>query len=388
MIPRKNLLRALKKSVYQPRYAFDNLFRRLKAALFYRLYDGKSTWPETISFFLTYICNLRCAMCGQWGEAGAFNEYSGEVLRQRLAVAEFAKIIEDIKGFKPNITLFGGEPMLHPQWLEIVCLVKQAGLRCNIVTNGTLIKKNAAEIIASGLDEIIFSLDGPEEIHDRIRRVPGTFKLSIEGFQQLNELKKQNRSKKPIININCTLWEDNYRYIDDTIKVAELIEAEGLTFHHLLFLSKPTVRDFLHFFETRFKQNPSDWIGFARDDAPAMDIDFLLEKIKMVNSGRYRTNVSFYPNFNESEVRQWYSKFEFESTSYKNRCLSLWLTAYIFPDGSVRPYHSMNYTLGNIHEESFSRIWNNADYQKYRKYIKDHKRFAVCAKGCTEFFRY
>jgi len=388
MIPRKNLLRVLKKSVSQPSYAFHNLSRRIKAALSYRLYNGKSAWPETISFFLTYVCNLRCTMCGQWGESGAFNEFSNEILRQRLSVEEFGKIIEDVKGFKPNITLFGGEPMLHPQWLEIVRLVKQAGLRCNIVTNGTLIKKNAAEIIAAGLDEIIFSLDGPEEIHDRIRRIPGTFKLSIEGFQRLNELKKQNRSKKPIVNINCTLWEDNYRYIDETIKVAEWIEAAGLTFHHLLFLSKPTVQDFLLFFTDHFKQRPSDWIGFARTDTPEIDVDFLLEKIRTVNAGHYRTNVSFYPNLSEAEIRQWYSQFEFESTSYKNRCLSLWLTAYIFPDGSVRPYHSMNYTPGNVRENKFTEIWNNADYQNYRKYIKEHKRFAVCAKGCTEFFRY
>lgn len=388
MIPRKNLLRAFKKSISQPKYALGNLLRRLKAALFYRLYDGKSAWPETISLFLTYKCNLRCAMCGQWGETGAFNEYSGEVLRQRLSVEEFKNIIEDIRGFKPNITLFGGEPMLHPQWLEIVRLVKRAGLRCNIVTNGTLIKNHAAEIISSELDEIIFSLDGPEDIHDRIRRIPGTFRLSLEGFQLLNQLKKQNGQKKPIININCTLWEDNYRFIEDTIKIAELIEAEGLTFHHLLFLSKPAVQDFLGFFETRFQQNPSDWIGFARNDLPVIDVDFLLEKIKKINSGQYRTNVSFYPNFNESEIRQWYSQFEFESTSYKNRCLSLWLTAYIFPDGSVRPYHSMNYTLGNIRKDRFTKIWNSPAYQKYRKYIKDHKKFAVCPKGCTEFFRY
>jgi MoaA/NifB/PqqE/SkfB family radical SAM enzyme len=121
---------------------------------------------------------------------------------------------------------------------------------------------------------------------------------------------------------------------------------------------------------------------------PEIDIDFLVEKIKSVNSGHYRTNVSFYPNLSEAEIRQWYSRFEFESTSYKNRCLSLWLTAYIFPDGSVRPYHSMNYTPGNIRENKFTEIWNNVDYRNYRKYIKEHKRFAVCAKGCTEFFRY
>ncbi|MCK4715995.1 MAG: SPASM domain-containing protein, partial [Candidatus Marinimicrobia bacterium] len=99
-------------------------------------------------------------------------------------------------------------------------------------------------------------------------------------------------------------------------------------------------------------------------------------------------DISFFPNFNSNEIRRWYSEFEFESSSYKNRCLSLWMTAYILPDGSVRPYHSMNFTTGNILELPFTEIWNNDLYQDYRNYIKQHKRFSICSKGCTEFFRY
>ena len=144
-------------------------------------------------------------MCGQWGDNGAFNEFDNDLLKQRLSLDEIKPIIDNVKFFQPNITLFGGEPMLHPEWLEIVKAVKAAGMRCNIVTNGTLIQNYAEEIIDSGLDEIIFSLDGPEEIHDKIRRVPGTFQRSIEGFEILHELKQNRKIKTPIININIRL---------------------------------------------------------------------------------------------------------------------------------------------------------------------------------------
>lgn len=389
MIPRKNLLRTLKKSASQPLYAAQNLLHRTRSALSYHLdKHGRSYWPETISLFLTYRCNLRCRMCGQWGEHGAFNEYSNDILKQQLTIAEIQAVIDDVRHFKPNITLFGGEPFLHPDWFEIIRAVKQAGLRCNIVTNGTFIRKYAEQIIESRLDEIIFSLDGPAEIHDAIRRVPGTYKLSMEGFHRLNQLKQKYSRKQPLININTTLWEENHRHIQEIITIAESINAAGLTFHHLLFLSNQTVNRFLDTFDQRFHQRPTDWIGFARDQLPEIDVGFLIEELNAAKARHSKTAISVFPNFTDAEIRQWYSQFEFEAGSYRNRCMSLWMTAYIFPDGTVRPYHSMNFVTGNIRENRFSEIWNNETYCDYRRYIRAHKKFPVCSKGCTEFFRY
>jgi len=389
MIPRKNLLRALQKSVTQPLYAGRNFIHRSQSALSYHLYNnGKSYWPETISLFLTYKCNLRCLMCGQWGENGAFNEFNKDILKQQLTLDEIKSIIDDVRGFKPNITLFGGEPFIHPNWFEIIKTIKDAGLRCNIVTNGTFTQNYAEEIIESGLDEIIFSLDGPEEIHDSIRRVPGTFNRSINGFLLLNQLKQKNFRKNPIININSTLWKENYRNIRETVEIAQSINAKGLTFHHLLFLSKPTVQQFIESFYNRFQQKPTDWVGFAWDDPPEIDVEYLISELNWVKHYKSKMNISVFPNFDDDEVRRWYTQFDFKSTSYRNRCQSLWVTAYVFPDGTVRPYHSMNFITGNIRDNRFREIWNNDLYRDYRKHIKANKKFAVCSKGCTEFFRY
>lgn len=46
-------------------------------------------------------------------------------------------------------------------------------------------------------------------------------------------------------------------------------------------------------------------------------------------------DISVYLNYTDKEIRDYYSGFE--STSYANRCVSLWMTAYIMPDGVVRP---------------------------------------------------
>jgi len=327
-------------------------------------------------------------MCGQWGTNGAFREYPSEVVRQQLSLDEIRNLIDDVRHYNPNITLFGGEPMLYPNWLKVVEIVKAAGLRCNIVTNGTYIGKWVREIADSRLDEIIFSLDGPAEIHDKIRGVPGTFQKAINGLQELNTLKNTRNLNRPLVNINCTITELNYRSIDEIIKIAEDIGACGLTLHHLLFLDRATVMEFIPFFQEKFGQTPTDWLGFIVDELPQIDPEYLIAKRNELKTRRFDTDVNFYPNLEDNEIRQWYTQFQFKATSYKNRCQSLWATAYVFPDGSVRPYHSMNFTPGNILQDKFSKIWNNSTYVAYRNYVKKHKCFSVCSKGCTEFFRY
>jgi len=54
MIPRKNLIRAVKKAIGQPRYAIKAFGQRAKSFLNYHLKDGFSSYPETISLFLTF----------------------------------------------------------------------------------------------------------------------------------------------------------------------------------------------------------------------------------------------------------------------------------------------------------------------------------------------
>lgn len=388
MIPRRNLLRAIKKSVHQPGYAVQNLTKRIKANTYYKFGKGKSSWPETISIFITYKCNLKCKMCGQWGDQGVFKNYDKNTLSHQLSIETIKKLVDDVKFFKPNITLFGGEPLINPEIIEIIKIIKSGGMRCNLITNGTLISKYAEELISSGLDEIIFSLDGSEKIHDSIRGIPGTFNKALAGFQKLNSIKKNLNKKKPLININSTIFESNYEIFLNTIEAAKLFSPDNFTFHHLLFLDKTNVDEFQMEFKNTYGQTPYDWQGFAVDKIPDIDPQKIIQQINELKTIKTKFNVSFYPNFNNDDIREWYSNYNFESKSYKNRCMSLWMTAYIFPDGSVRPYHSMNYDLGNIQNDCFLSIWNNDNFIKLRQQIIKHKSFKVCSKGCTEFFRY
>ncbi len=388
IIPRRNLLRSIGKALHQPDYAIKAFSKRFMSYMTYLLGMGYSAPPETISLFLTRRCNLRCPMCGQWGEKGSFKDLGEDVIKDELDAEEIRLLIDDINGFKPNITLFGGEPMLYPSWMDVVGYVKSHGMRCNMVTNGVLLDQYIDRIIKVGLDEIVFSLDGPEEVHDRMRGRKGTFKRAIKGFKGLQALKKERSLKKPIVSINSTIFEYNYDSIDEVRDVAEDIGADSITFHHLLFLSKEMCDRHNAIFEPRFGNRCMDWYGFVRDELPDIDVDELISKKRWVEEKKGGVKVFFYPNFTDDEIRRYYTDWEFLSDSYPNRCMSLWMAAYIFPDGSVRPYHSMEFIPGNIRETRFNEIWNNRRYREYRRTIRKIKRFPVCPKGCTEFYRY
>lgn len=388
MVARKNLYRTFRKAILQPEYARHAFWKRAKSALSYHLFNGYSSPPETISLFLTYKCNLRCHMCGQWGEYGAFKDLPPDVLGAELPMELIEKLLAEAYVFRPNITLFGGEPLLHKNVADIIRLVKSYKLRCNMVTNGLLLSKYAKDIVGAGMDEIIVSLDGPEEIHDIVRNVPGGFKRSTAGVMLLTEHKREMGRKKPIININCTITEPNYMHLDRLIPEAEKIGASSINYHHLLFVGGDAYHRHNEFFKKEFKAVTKEWEGFVWPEPPKIDPEGLIKKKKEILAMRPKIDIFFYPNFTDDEIRAWYSGFDFKSTSYKNRCLSIWITVYIFPNGSVRPYHTMDYSLGNLYKSSFKEIWNNPRYIHYRRVVKKIKGFPVCAKGCTEFYRY
>src|SRR3990172_9314685 len=54
-----------------------------------------------------------------------------EVLKSELTIDELKTIIDEVKFYGPNITFFGGEPLLYKEWATLVRYIKEAGLRCN-----------------------------------------------------------------------------------------------------------------------------------------------------------------------------------------------------------------------------------------------------------------
>jgi len=387
MIQLRNLKRNLAKSITQPGYAWKAFTQRLLSYASYAIHDGYSHYPETVDLFLTYRCNLRCKMCGQWGPSGTSRELSPKELKDELSLDEIDKIINDIKTFKPNVTLFGGEPLLYSNWEKVVSRIKEEGMRCNIITNGILLEKHADAIINLGVDEIIFSLDGPREVHDEVRGAKGTFDKAIKGLRVIRDIKKKSGLNKPVVNISSTIFEINYKRLDELIGIAEELTASSITFHHLIFLSKEMYRQHNKIFKGYYGMVCKDWKGFVRDSLPDIDVELLIRKKEEIDKKNSKVKIAFYPNFTNEEVRKYYTEFDFTSSGYGKKCISPWMVSYIFPDGTVRPCQSLNFSPGNVRNEPFRKIWNNEKYMRFRKITKKEERYPACTR-CTELYRF
>jgi radical SAM protein with 4Fe4S-binding SPASM domain len=253
-----------------------------------------------------------------------------------------------------------------------------------MITNGSLLSNFAEQIIDAGLDELNLSLDGPRELHDEIRGMPGLFDRITEGIKALNDIKKKRRLKKPLINLQCTITKYNYERLEELIYVAHDIGADSLTYHNLIFLGQELIEKQKEY-DKSLNCASTDWQGFVFK--PEIDPELLYNKMSGILKKRYPFTVDFYPNLSLKGLKEYYNNPNYLPSEYKSRCLSPWIVAYVFPDGSVRPCLNFTYLFGNVKEKSFNEIWNSEKALNYRRTLKQNNIFPVCVR-CTELYRY
>ncbi|MFC1496718.1 radical SAM protein, partial [Candidatus Margulisiibacteriota bacterium] len=352
MIQKRNLKRLVLKAIRQPDYAVKVFLKRAKAFYYYNYGNGAAANPEAITLFLTHRCNLRCKMCGQWGESGVTKQLLGDEIKKDLELNDLKKVIDQVSSFKPNITLFGGEPLVYPGCIDLIKYIKEKNLHCLMVTNGALVERMAEELVASGLDELNLSLDGGKELHDEIRGLPGLYGKIMNGLKQIKNVKLKIKNARPLINLNCTITKYNYDKLEQLLAVAKEAGADSLTFHNLIFLEK----------ETYAKQEEIDqllscssesWQGFIYD--PGIDPGKLFANIEKIRQAKEDFSIDFYPNLSLAEMREYYNNKNYIPKEYNARCLSPWIVAYVFPDGNIKPCLNTTFTFGNVKKQEFSQ---------------------------------
>jgi len=133
-----------------------------------------------------------------------------------LSLKEWKNLIYSVAKYKPEIVLTGGEPLLQNEWLQIAKIAKTKNLRVSLQTNGYLIKKNLSNIL-NYLDNLNISIDGTENIHNKIRQKNDSFKTIIESLQQINKTKRRKNLSTPHINLCFTIMNENYNNLHQFI---------------------------------------------------------------------------------------------------------------------------------------------------------------------------
>lgn len=159
--------------------------------------------PFFLQWNITDRCNLACDHC--YREVPV-TELGLEGMLQVLG--GFEDLLTSI-GRHGRVMLSGGEPLLSPHLLELAEACRSRSLPVRVLSNGTLIDAEAATSLADvGVRSVQVSVEGPREIHDRVRGV-GSFDRAVAGMRALRDaglevtlaftLTSQNRAALPAV---------------------------------------------------------------------------------------------------------------------------------------------------------------------------------------------
>ena len=160
-------------------------------------------------------CNCRCVMCDIWKRTDA----------RELSEQELARHIDDIVALGVRHVVFtGGEPLMHSDLFRLAALLRGRGMKITLLTTGLLLARDASRIVKS-MDEVIVSLDGPAEIHDEIRRVPGAFDRLAGGVRAIHQLDPELP-----VRARCTVQSRNGAHLRETVAAARSMGLGSISF--------------------------------------------------------------------------------------------------------------------------------------------------------------
>lgn len=172
--------------------------------------------PERIQLELVFGCNASCIMCPV--------NMPSKRKKGIMSIDLFKKIVDEMAPFKEHIGKFDlwglGEPLLDKTLYEKIAYARSKGFRnLAIATNTDLLKKEYQNhLLESGLDTVIFSIDGyKKETHERIR-LGLNFDRVIENAQSIIEKRNTGNYKTRFVfrfirqESNKAEWEDFKEY--------------------------------------------------------------------------------------------------------------------------------------------------------------------------------
>ena len=190
-------------------------------------YEKRPTVVKALCLHIAHDCNLACRYC--FAEEG---EYHG---RRALMSFETGKKALDFlvaaSGARVNLEVdfFGGEPLMN--WEVVKQLVAYGRelekthpkhFRFTLTTNGVLLNEEVMEFCNREMDNVVLSIDGRKEVHDRMRpfrKGAGSYDLILPKFI---EFAKQRREKGLKYYVRGTFTRWNLDFAKDVLHLADL----------------------------------------------------------------------------------------------------------------------------------------------------------------------
>ncbi len=260
-------------------------------------------------------CNCRCVMCDIWKANANRREISPEALASHVAAIRNLHVT--------RVMLTGGEPLLNRDVWMLCGLLRSEGIAVTLVTTGLLIELHA-DAITSHIDTLVVSVDGPGDLHDAIRRVPGGFNKIRRGIEALRKAPRH-----PRLIARSVLQRGNHSRVSETIAAAREAGFDELSFLAADLSSKAFNR-------------PEPW-GEERRAEVAISAGELPQFEEAIELARTNEAAAFATGFvaggveSLTRIHRYYAAVAGLKTFPKVRCNAPWVSAVLEPGGTVRP---------------------------------------------------
>lgn len=235
---------------------------------------------------------------------------------------------------------FQGEPFLHPSFLELIRQAKQHRIYTATSTNAHFITEALAEeIVQSGLDRLIISIDGLTQATYENYRVHGKLDKVIEGSKYMVAAKKRLGSKTPHLIFQFLAVKQNEHEIP---QVFQLGKDMGID-------------------EVRIK---TAQLYDYKQGNPLMPENEQYARYKKQADGTY--------------------KLKYRTG---NHCWRMWSSSVLTWDGKVVPCcfdKDAQHVLGTLEADNFARVWRSPAYTNFRQAVLSARNKIDICQNCSE----
>lgn len=219
--------------------------------------------PMTAVWEITMGCNMRCMHCGSVCESALDDELT------TVEALDLCSQIADM-GLK-WITLSGGEPFTRKDWHHIVKSLSDHGVLPNMITNGWNLDKKTLQLAKdSGVSTIAISVDGPKDVHDKIRK-EGSFDRLTGAFERMDTLGITSGAVTTVSTMNIDKLHDIMDFlVEKKVKFWQLqigLPMGSMAENDEMILGPEAVDDILKFIHDnkdndKIKIYPADCLGY------------------------------------------------------------------------------------------------------------------------------
>lgn len=299
-------------------------------------------WPTHLMVEPTNLCNLRCALCPV---TEGFERPQG-----RMDFSLFKELLNEVGEYIFTLQLWDwGEPFVHPRAYDMIDYAKSKGIKVISSTNGHKFarKEHAERLVCSGLDTIIFAIDGMTQQTYEFYRQGGKLETALEGIRQVVAAKKTLRSNTPTVNFRFIPMAHNEHEIPLLRKLTAEMEVDVLSFKTL----------------NNCQQDP--YKDQTKDGS-----EFLPQQ---VHYQRFKTDA------NGERIRR-----------RRNPCKQLWNNPSIHWNGKVSicsldPQDRC--IVGDLNRQSFQEIWRGQTYRQYRREFSDDWNKMIMCGECSYAYK-